>query len=87
MSNKITCMDVVLQLKKVKTLVPAKWLAKRLATSSRAVATALRTAVDDGRVYRSFTKGLAWYRFTRMTPRHRRLRLLADKSQYKTTKK
>lgn len=70
MSNKITCMDVVLLLKKVNTVATAKWLAEQLATSSRAVATALRTAVADGRVHRSFAKGLAWYRFTSMTPRH-----------------
>lgn len=69
MRNKITCNDVVSELKNIKTLVTAKYLAERLNTDSRSVATALRKATEDGRVYRRFKNGLFWYRFTRMTPR------------------
>ena len=68
MATKITCEDVVIELKKIKTLVSAKWLAGKLDTDSRAVATALRKATNDGRVYVRYRKGIAEYRFTRMTP-------------------
>ena len=68
MNNKITCEDAVMVLKKLKVLVPAKLIATVLATDSRAVATALRKATADGRVYVRYRKGIAEYRFTRLTP-------------------
>jgi hypothetical protein len=68
MNAKITCEDAVLELKKVKVLMPAKWIAEKLGTDSRAVATALRKATADGRVYVRYRKGIAEYRFTRLTP-------------------
>ena len=68
MSKKITCEDAVMALKKLKVFVPAKLIATVLDTDSRAVATALRKATNDGRVYVRYSKGIAEYRFTRLTP-------------------
>ena len=71
MTEKITCEDAVMVLKKIKVLVPAKWIAEKLGTDSRAVATALRKATNDGRVYVRYRKGIAEYRFTRLSPNYR----------------
>jgi hypothetical protein len=68
-SNKITCADAVLALKIRGLSTTASSLAGPLKTSSRAVATALRQATDDGRVGMTFKEGLTWYRFIRLTPR------------------
>jgi len=68
MAKKITCEDAVMVLKRLKVLVPAKLVATVLDTDSRAVATALRKATNDGRVYVRHRKGIAEYRFTRLTP-------------------
>jgi len=46
----------------------AKAIADYLFTDSRAVATALRAATDDGRVHVMYKGGIAQYRFTRLTP-------------------
>lgn len=72
---KITCEQAVLALKKLKTSSPATTIAPLLNTDTRAVATALRAAVNDGRVsitYRRGAKGeqrRGFYRFVRLTPR------------------
>lgn len=65
--NKITCEDAVLMLKKLKLSNQAKNIAARLGTDSRAVATALRAAVKDGRVSINYKKGIGFYRFKRLT--------------------
>lgn len=67
---KITTADAVLALKKRGTAHHASALAADLGCTSRAVATALRAAVADGRVTMRFTKqsaGAAFYRFVRLT--------------------
>lgn len=66
--KKITADDAVRALKKHGLATTAKTIAKLLETDSRAVATALRLPVDDGRVTRRFKKGIALYRFKRLTP-------------------
>lgn len=66
--SKITCDQAVRALKELGTSSPAKNIAARLDTDSRAVATALRQAVKDGRVSWSFKEGIAFYRFVRLTP-------------------
>jgi hypothetical protein len=66
--NKIKAEDAVLALKKISTSQSAKFVAERLGTDSRAVATALRGPVADGRVgitYR-YGGGIALYRFKRL---------------------
>ena len=69
MSTKITCEDAVLALKKHGLSTTAKCLAQLLpGADSRAVATALRNATRDGRVTITYRKGIAWYRFKRLTP-------------------
>jgi hypothetical protein len=67
-NNKISCADAVMALKKHGLTAHAKVIAEILGTDSRAVATALRNAVDDGRVSRRYKRGLALYRFKRLTP-------------------
>jgi hypothetical protein len=67
--NKVTCADVVKALKSRGLSTTAAALAGSLQTSSRAVATALRQATDDGRVRMTFKGWRAWYRFVRLTPR------------------
>lgn len=66
-SNKLTTADAVRALQKLRLSSSAAIVAAHLGTTSRAVATALRSAVADGRVRRRFTKGIAWYRFVRLT--------------------
>ena len=68
MDKKVSCDDVVLALKAHGLSITAKGIAAHIGTSSRAVGTALRKAEKDGRVARTFKKGLAWYRFKRLTP-------------------
>lgn len=68
---KIKCEDVVVALKQIGLTVTANAIAQRLGTDSRAVATAVRAAVNDGRVKITFPKrggGPAYYRFVRITP-------------------
>lgn len=68
--TKITCEDAVRALKNEGLSTTAKCLAQHLPGSdSRAVATALRKAVKDGRVTWTFKKGIAFYRFKRLTPK------------------
>jgi hypothetical protein len=69
MKTKITCEQAVLVLKELRLSSTAKIVAAELNTDSRAVATALRAAVKDGRVSWSFKKGIAWYRFVRLSPK------------------
>lgn len=64
----ITTGDAVLALKARRTAHPASALALDLGVTSRAVATALRGAVSDGRVTMQFKKGLALHRFRRLKP-------------------
>ena len=65
----ISCEDVVLNLKEHKLSTTAKHTAYRMGVGSRAIATALRRATRDGRVSLRFKRGVAWYRFVRMTPK------------------
>ena len=67
--KKITCQDAVLALKQRGLSTPAKDIAEMLGTDSRAVATALRSATKDGRVTSTHRKGIAFYRFKRLTVR------------------
>ena len=67
--NKITTDDAVRALKARKTAHPAMAIAQDLGSTSRGVATALRQAVKDGRVSWRFIKGVAFYRFVRLTPK------------------
>jgi hypothetical protein len=75
MSIKITCEQAVLALKTLKTSSPATTIAAFMKTDSRAVATALRAAVNDGRVSRHYRKPgkgqqrCCFYRFVRLTPK------------------
>jgi hypothetical protein len=48
--------------------IPAKAIAEIVGGDSRAVATALRKPTHDGRVDWTFKKGIAHYRFVRLTP-------------------
>lgn len=63
----ITAEQCVRALKERKLSTSAAGVAAMLGTDSRAVATALRKPVRDGRVRSSFKKGIAWYRFVRLT--------------------
>lgn len=65
---RVTCEEAVRALKRIKTTADARQIAAALAASPRAVATALRQATNDGRVSIRFKKGLALYRFKRLTP-------------------
>lgn len=69
--KRITTDDAVRALKARKTAHPASAIAADLGVSSRAVATALRRAVNDGRVSINFRPirrtGVATYRFVRLT--------------------
>ncbi|QXV72212.1 hypothetical protein Acf1_00015 [Acidovorax phage ACF1] len=67
--TRITCEQAVLALKELRTSHPAKSIALHLGTDARAVATALRAATNDGRVSCSWSKGLAYYRFVRLSPK------------------
>jgi hypothetical protein len=66
--GKITANDAVKALKEMKLSTTAKAVALRLGTDARAVATALRLPVKDGRVTISYRKGIGHYRFKRLTP-------------------
>jgi hypothetical protein len=66
---KITTDDAVRALKSIRTAQKASTIALLLGVTSRAVATALRPAVDDGRVTIRWPKrigGIALYRFVRL---------------------
>lgn len=67
----ITCNEAVLELKKIRRSTTAKELADRMNTDSRAVATALRKATEDGRVAIIYgrRRGIGLYRFKRLTPK------------------
>lgn len=65
--KKITCDQAVRALKEIRTSTSAKTVAILLGTSSRAVATALRQAVNDGRVTMRFIDGLVFYMFVRLS--------------------
>lgn len=65
--KRITAADCVLSLKLHKLSINAAALADIMGADSRAVATALRGPVKDGRVHWHFKKGVAWYRFVRQT--------------------
>lgn len=67
--KRITTADAVLALKARRTAHPASALALDLGVTSRAVATAMRGAVSDGRVTMRFKKGIALYRFQRLKPK------------------
>jgi len=63
----ITCEQAVRKLKEIGLSSTARCVAFRLDTDARAVATALRLAVKDGRVTIHFKKGVGFYRFVRLT--------------------
>lgn len=65
---KVTADDCVRAAQAIRTACSAQQIAERLGTSPRAVATAIRSAVKDGRVSIRFPKGLnmALYRFVRV---------------------
>lgn len=65
--KKTTAAEAVQALKQHKLSLKAAQLADIMGTDSRAVATALRGPVKDGRVHWHFKKGVAWYRFVRQT--------------------
>lgn len=64
---KITAEQCVRALKEIKQSYPAKNIAVWVGSDSRAVATALREPVRDGRVTITYRKGIGWYRFIRLT--------------------
>lgn len=64
--EKVTCEQTVRKLKHIGRSVPAKTIALFLNTDSRAVATALRSAVRDGRVTINYRRGIGHYRFVRL---------------------
>jgi hypothetical protein len=65
--SRITAEMCVMALKKQRTSMSAKAIAERVGGDSRAVATALRKPTRDGRINWTFKKGIAWYRFVRLT--------------------
>lgn len=69
----ITCDQAVRALKEIGCSQPARVIATYMGTDSRAVATALRGAVSDGRVSISFRHkdGVARYRFVRLAAKRR----------------
>lgn len=69
--KRITTEDAVLALRARRTAHPASAIASDLDVTSRAVATALRAAIKDGRVICRFKKGAALYRFVRMAKQPR----------------
>ena len=66
----VTGEDVVLTLKRAAKSCTAKEIAERIGVAwgvdSRAVATAARKPVKDGRVTISYRKGIGFYRFVRL---------------------
>lgn len=71
MTKRVTTEDAVRAAKARKTAHPAKALAGDLGSTSRAVATAMRAAVDDGRVSIRYKGGIALYRFVRLSKKGR----------------
>lgn len=69
--KRITTEDAVRALKARRTAHPASSIAGDLGVTSRAVATALRAAVKDGRVSWRFKRGIALYRFVRLAKQPR----------------
>lgn len=69
MNQKVTCEDCVLELKRAGLSCKASQIAANLGTSSRAVATSLRKATQDGRVSIRHKANAAIYRFKRLTAR------------------
>lgn len=67
----ITADYVVRALRDGQRRLRAAHLAYILGTTSRAIATALRGPVRDGRVHVLWRKGLAHYRFVRLTAKGR----------------
>ncbi len=71
----ITTLDAVVATKMLAHSTTAKNIAADMsertgaAITSRAVATALRAAVADGRVTLTYRKGRGFYRFVRLTPK------------------
>ena len=68
--NRITAEMCVKALKATGRSIPAREIAQHVGGDSRAVATALRKPVRDGRVKIMYKRGLgygAWYRFVRLT--------------------
>lgn len=65
---KITAVDAVLELKRLGTATTARELAYYLGTTSRAVATALRGPVKDGRIKITYHRKTqqATYRYLRL---------------------
>lgn len=68
-AKRITTHDAVRAAKARKTAHPASALASDLGSTSRAVATAMRAAVKDGRVSIRYIGGIAFYRFVRLSKR------------------
>lgn len=69
--KRITTEDAVRAIKARRTAHPASAIASDLGVTSRAVATALRAAVKDGRVSCRFKSGTALYRFIRLAKQPR----------------
>jgi hypothetical protein len=65
--RKITTSEAVLAVRARRTAHPASAMASDMGVSARAVATALRPAVRDGRVSIRFIRGIGHYRFHRLT--------------------
>ena len=70
MADKITGEMVVATLKRLGRSVPVQEIARELGTEdTRAIATAARKPSADGRIRMTYKKGVARYRFVRITPR------------------
>lgn len=65
-AKKITAEQAVRELQAVGLSTNAAALADRMGTTSRAVATALRSPTQDGRVSITYRKGIGFYRFKRL---------------------
>lgn len=65
--KRISDADVVRALKEIKVSTTARDIAAKLGADSRAVATAARKAVADGRITINHKGGVALYRFVRLT--------------------
>lgn len=64
--NVISSDDVVYACRMLRTSQKATTIARFLGTTTRAVATAARVPIADGRLKTSYKGGLARYRFVRM---------------------
>jgi hypothetical protein len=71
MDTRVTADAVVRACKALGTAHPAKAIAAKLGTDARAVATAARRPVADGRLRIWYPKGsaVALYRFVRLSPK------------------